>query len=374
MQIGIDARMYGPNVGGGGLGRYVEQFVKELPSVDQKNRYVLFVKENGGWKNKVFAPTIETKQIDIHWYTLKEQLLLAPMMDKAHLDLIHFPHWNVPVGIKTPFVVTIHDLILLSQPHSARATTRNQLVYHLKYQGFKYVLSHAVRASKKIITVSEATKADILKHFPDVSAEKICVIYEGITSLPRPTEPPSPWTKAPYLLYVGNAYPHKNLETLLAAFQLLHEKFPDLHLFFAGRADVFSERLQEKIEKMTEHAFIHFVPDPTDERLTELYAKALVYVFPSLIEGFGLPPLEAMSQSVPVAASDIPCLREILGEAAAFFPPNDPEQIAKTIAELVEDKSKREALIFAGKQRIKAYSWKTMTKEIVSVYEQCAQK
>ncbi len=372
MNIGIDARMYGPNIGGGGLGRYVEQLVKELPHVDQQNRYVLFVKKHGGWKQNQMPAHFEQQHTDIHWYTLKEQLFLAPLIDKRHLDLIHFPHWNVPLGLKTPFVVTIHDLILLSEPHSTRATTRSPLVYALKYQGFKQVLSHAIRASKKIITVSEATKTDILKHFPDVPKEKIVVIYEGITSLPQPTEEHTPWTKAPYLLHVGNAYPHKNLDVLLDSFVLLRKRFPELHLFFAGREDVFSLRLKKKTEQMEEHGFIHYLMNPTDARLTGLYANALIYVFPSRIEGFGLPALEAMSQSVPVAASDIACLREILGDAAAFFPSNDPAKIAAVLSELISHKTKRTELIHLGKERIKRYSWKTMAKEIVSVYQQCA--
>lgn len=356
MRIGIDARMSGPGVGGGGLGRYVEELVKWLPTVDRKNRFVLF-------------------QPDIRLYTLKEQLLLSPIIDKEKLDLVHFPHWNVPLFLKTPFVVTIHDLILLEEPRSARATTRHPLIYALKYAGFKRVLAHAVHASRKIIAVSEATKSDILKHFPEIGEDKVVVIYEGVTSLNQNAERglgTPPIMEGDYLLYVGNAYPHKNLETLVRAFDLLHAERPNLHLIFAGRDDVFSRRLEKHTQQISSASFVRFIRDPDDATLAQLYANAMAYVFPSRIEGFGLPPLEAMSMGVPVACSDIPSLREILGDRALFFDPNDLKSIAKTVSLLLDNKILREKLIQKGKQRAALYSWEKMAEQTVNVYQSCA--
>jgi len=365
MKIGIDVRMAGPNVGGGGLGRYVQQLVKELPGVDSKNRYVLFGNE-----------------VNIPWYTLKEQIFLPTHIDKHHLDLVHFPHWNVPVFLKTPFVVTIHDLILLHEPRSARATTLHPILYAIKYRGFRSVLSHAINASKKIITVSQATKTDILKFFPHIDPNKIVVIYEGVTPLspsvlpcqaePGPASPDLPLSPFPSLLYVGNCYPHKNLETLLNAFDLLRKTNPDVRLIFAGRSDEFSKRLKDTASKRASGQRIEFRSNPTDEDLAQIYANATVYVFPSVIEGFGLPPLEAMSLDVPVAASDIPSLREILGASARYFPPNDPEAIARILQHLLEQKPLRDDLIEKGREQIKQYSWKKMAEQTLCVYESCA--
>ncbi|MBI2475574.1 glycosyltransferase family 4 protein [Candidatus Uhrbacteria bacterium] len=304
----------------------------------------------------------------IHWYTLKEQLFLAPLIDKQKLDLIHFPHWNVPIGLRTPFVVTIHDLILLEEPRSARATTKHPWIYGLKYLGFKKVLTHAIQSSKKIIAVSHATKNDILKHFPSVPEEKIVVIYEGITHLQKPkTQNPKPFQ---YMLYVGNCYPHKNLETLLSAFTILHKQIPDLHLMIAGRNDVFFKRLKEKSNSLEAASFVHFEENPSDERLAELYDQAELYVFPSRIEGFGLPPLEAMSQSTPVACSDIPSLKEILGNAAVYFTKDNPYEIAKVISEIINDNNKKTELIKRGLEQIKLFSWKKMAEEIVNIYNE----
>ncbi len=368
MRIGIDARMGGQSVGGSGLGRYIEQLVKELPHVDSKNRYLLFKKQISNSNNQKTG-LFQEKKADVHWYTLREQCLLPKLIDQEHLDLVHFPHWNVPIRLKTPFVVTIHDLILLEEPASARATTRHPIVYALKYAGFKRVLSHAVHASKKIMTISNATKTEILKHFPDVSEKKISVIYEGVTSLPSPVLPCPPF---PYLLYVGNSYPHKNLHTLLNAFDLLQPDFQNLHLIFAGQDDLFSRQLEQKSQTCTATSFISFVRNPNDSELATLYAGASAYLFPSRIEGFGLPALEAMKNGVPVVCSDIPVLHEVLGESAIFFSPKDPQHMAKMIASILKDNKKRMELIQKGSHQVKRYSWKRMAQETVRVYQSCA--
>lgn len=359
--------MYGPSVGGGGLGRYCEQLIAELTHLEQKNRFVLF---GSAFNTFQHHPLFEIVSTDIPWYSLKEQVALPQLIDQQHLDLIHFPHWNVPLRLKTPFVVTIHDLILLEEPKSARATTRHPFIYTLKYRGFKRVLSHAVHASQKIIAVSEATKTDILKHFPDISPEKIVVIYEGVTPLP-----PSPATTQPlpfpYILYVGNCYPHKNLEILLKTFDLLHSTFPDLHLVFAGRDDHFSRQMEVLSQISPNASFISFLRNPPDTDLTKLYTYARAYIFPSRIEGFGLPPLEAMSMGTPVVCSDIPSLREVLGKSAAYFSPHNPQHIADTIASVLQDENKRTQLIQLGLEQVKRYSWKTMAQEINRVYLSC---
>lgn len=369
MRIGIDARMYGPKVGGGGLGRYVEQLIDLLPTVDRENRYILFVKNPGSYNLQ--ATSYKLVSVPIHWYTLKEQLLLAPLIDKHKLDLVHFPHWNVPMGLKTPFVVTIHDLILLEEPRSARATIKHPWIYALKYHGFKKVLSHAINKSKKIITVSQATKNDIIKHFPNIPSDKIMVVYEGVINLQHTTYKLQATTHFPFLLYIGNCYPHKNLEKLLEAFSIIHQQIPDLHLMIAGRSDVFLKSLKNIANETEAASFIHFEENPSDERLAQLYVQAKLYVFPSRIEGFGLPALEAMHMSLPVACSDIPCLNEILGDAAMYFKKEDPKDIARVIQQILKDPDKQKELIEKGRERIKLYSWEKMAKEIVNVYKSC---
>ncbi len=379
MKIGIDSRMYGPTVGGGGLGRYVEQLVGKLHTLDSKNRYVLFLKE----ENFAAPPSdIDKVLADIHWYGLAEQLKLPKIIDAQNLDLVHFPHWNVPIGIKTPFVVTIHDLILLEQPQSARITTRHPLIYKTKYQLFKRVLKHALTASEKIIAVSNYTKRSIQAFFPEIPSSKIQVVYEGMTDL-RPDHFTSESNRSEhlkhippherYFLYVGNAYPHKNLESLLHAFSFFHKLHPDIHLVLAGRSDVFYQKLKKELQEIDiPESVVTFVMNPSDHELALLYQHATVYLFPSKCEGFGLPPLEAMSFGVPVLASNTSCLPEILGQAALYFSPDDIEEMVCVMEKVISDDMLLDEMSRRGKTQIKQYSWTQMAKEIQSIYESCA--
>ena len=175
--------------------------------------------------------------------------------------------------------------------------------------------------------------------------------------------------RSKFALYIGNAYPHKNLDKLLDAFAILRHIHPNLKLTLAGREDVFYKRLLA-------HApdGIEFVPNPSDEKIQSLIEKATIFVFPSRIEGFGLPPLEAMSMGVPVSASDIPALREVLGDAAAFFNPNEASHLASVLSDLLVLSERRTSLIQKGFEQIKRYSWNKMAVDIQTIYETCGKK
>src|SRR3989339_1319260 len=361
MRIGIDARMLGPNVGGGGLGRYVEELVSELGQLDHKNRYVLFLKEEKQVEKVDEVAKVEKRITNTHWYTLKEQLVMPRLIDREHLDLVHFPHWNVPLLLRTPFIVTIHDLILLEEPRSAKATTRHPLVFFLKRLAYRIVLRSSLKRARAIIAVSKYTKSSILTHFPWVPAEKIHVVYEGLTNLRNAlkidemrraggvkrssrssatvrtlnTEAQADRdfeSISPYFLYVGNAYPHKNLESLLHAFSFFHKLHPEVRLVLAGRNDIFYERLKKELAQIdVAPEAVEFTLNPSDADLANLYRGATLYLFPSRSEGFGLPPLEAMSFGVPVAAARRNSLPEILGDAALWFNPDDIQEMVSVM-------------------------------------------
>jgi glycosyltransferase involved in cell wall biosynthesis len=360
--------MLGPIVGGGGLGRYVEELVNGLAQLGHKHRLVLFLKnERQASVITKRCLNVQLRIADTHWYTFKEQLVLSRIIDREKLDLVHFPHWNVPLFIKTPFVVTIHDLILLEEPKSAKITTRSPIVFALKHLAYKIVLRHVLKRSRIIVAVSNHTKASILKHFPWVPAEKIRVIYEGIVGLSSDGNVAHKTEKS--LLYVGNAYPHKNLEKLLEAFKILVDSDPTFTLTLAGREDIFYERIKTNVRSSGLKNRVRFVMNPSDEELHDLYCNATLFVFPSRNEGFGLPPLEAMSIGLPVVSSRAASLPEILGDAALYFDPTDAEEIAKKIQLGITDKNLREELKLKGFERIKNFSWAKMAEEILKIYE-----
>lgn len=368
MKIGIDARMFGPKVGGGGLGRYVEQLITELQSIDHKNRFVLFLKSENFDECKITSSNFKKRLANIDWYSLKEQTSLSKIIDKEKLDIIHFPHWNVPINLKTPFLVTIHDLILLEEPLSSKATTRNPLIYLLKYIAYKFVLKNAINKSRKIIAISEYTKSSIKKWFPSVNLNKISVIYQGVTNLPEKSKAPlqKDTISGPYILYVGNAYPHKNLGRLVSAFKQFNQIHPETKLVLAGKNTIFYKRLLSNKTKN-----VIFVDCPTDNELKWLYENATFYAFPSLVEGFGLPPLEAMKLNLPVIASNNTALPEILENAACYFDPKNENEIFLAMKEVYENKNLQNKLISLGQKQIEKFSWNTMAKTTKNTYESC---
>ncbi len=372
MKIGIDARMFGPAAGGGGLGRYVEQLVNELQKQDLENRYVLFLKRENFDTCVIVNPNFEKRLADAHWYTAKEQILMPILIAREGLDLIHFPHWNVPLLCRTPFVVTIHDLILLEQPASSKTTTRGPIVHWLKRLGYRIALRHAIVASEKVVAVSNYTKSSIATFFPAVETSKVEVAYEGLTELPiHPADETLHGPVTPCVLYVGNAYPHKNLDALIAAFAIFSKAHPKVELVLAGRGDVFYERLRSSVDETTP---VRFVMSPTDGELAELYRGASLYVFPSKSEGFGLPPLEAMSAGIPVAASNATCLPEILGDAATYFSPDRVDEMAAAMERGFSDEHLRAELISKGREQIKKYSWASMARSILNIYGNVAHR
>lgn len=368
--------MYGPAVGGGGLGRYVEQLVAELQKQDRENRYVLFLKPENFETCKVVAPNFEKRVADAHWYTAKEQLVMPRTVDRERLDLIHFPHWNVPLLLRTPFVVTIHDLILLEQPLSSKTTTRSPLVHAVKRLGYRASLANAIGRSRHIVAVSEYTKSSIQRFFPNVPDEKISVVYEGVTALSSDSTTQRPYDlTTPYFLYVGNAYPHKNLESLLHAFSFFVREHPDVRLVLAGRDDIFYKRLRRELEEIEVPADnVQFVMSPTDAELAELYRGATLYLFPSRSEGFGLPPLEAMSAGVPVAAARATSLPEVLGDAALYFSPDDIEEMVAVMEKALSDEPLRRVLAEKGRERVTHYSWSAMAAATKGIYERIAHR
>ncbi len=367
MRIGIDARFFGPLETG--IGRYVERLVTHLSAIDTPHEYVLFLRKrgfdwwqppNGRWK-KVLA--------DIHWYGMAEQRVMPSIFRRAKLDLLHVPHFNVPLLTRQPFVVTIHDLILDEFP-TERATTLEPLLFALKFRAYETVVRHAVRNSKAIISVSEYSKQQLIKRF-HVSPAKVHVTHESVDPLPEAL----PFSmlaergvQQPYILHVGNAYPHKNLERLLSAVDIANRHKLQFQLVLVGKDNYFLQRLKAEVKKrgLTNVLFFGFA---TEQELATLYQHARAYIFPSLSEGFGLPGLEAMQVGAPVFAAKASSLPEVYGDAAAYFDPHDPASIAQSIDQALRDTLVRQRLITAGHLQVQQYSWRRMAEQTARVYD-----
>ena len=374
LKIGIDARFYGPRQKG--LGRYVEKLIEQLEEIDNENQYLVFLRKESWDEYQPRNPNFKKALADYGWYGFKEQIFLPIKIWQSKVDLIHFPHFNVPLLCPAPFVVTIHDLILKRFP-TKRASTLHPVFYWLKKTAYHLVINSALKRAKRIIAVSNYTKKDILEYFK-VNPEKIQVIYEGAPDPVTNLQSQPKGISKPYLLYVGNAYPHKNLEGLILAFakiknkeqQTTNNKNLGLQLVLVGELDYFYKRLKKFIHNSSFliHDSIILTDFVSDKELAVLYQNAVCYVFPSLCEGFGLPPLEAMAHNLPVISSSATCLPEILGRAATYFNPENPEEIAGKVKQVLEDKKLQKKMISLGKKRIKKYSWQRMGKETLRIY------
>jgi len=385
MKIGIDARFYGPI--GKGLGRYTQEVVDNIIKITETDddwQYVVFLSPANFDEFNDSSGRIKKVKLSCPWYSLSEQLLMPFYLWRENLDLMHFPHFNVPILTPVKFVVTIHDLILTHFP-TIRATTRHGFYYKFKNFAYRLVILVALKRAREIITVSEFTKTDIINKF-GIRPEKITITYEGAANLAKGRDSlfvaklDSQETLAQYhipnnfLLYVGNSYPHKNLEALLKVFSLLHLERPQLRLVLVGKIDYFYSRLRDIARSLNLwqdknlNSPVIFTGYVSDAQLEIFYTTARAYIFPSLYEGFGLPPLEAMAKGCPVVSSDRACLPEILADAALYFNPEDNADMLAKIKLVLDDDWLRADLKKHGLERIKKYSWWECANQTLAVY------
>jgi len=368
MKIGIDARMVGS---GYGLGRYVEQLLKYIAQTHTNHTFVVFVRNETGEsfipKDKRFTTVIA----DIAWYSFREQLFFSKIIVAQHLDLMHFPHWNIPMSYRMPFVMTLHDLTMFhfSRPES---TTHSRAIFFIKDHAHRLVIRQAVKHATHILTTSEFTRNDVHDTL-SVPLGKMTTVYQApfLSDAPKIEDCTLKkyFISKPYVLYVGAAYPHKNLDGLLSAWKLYQEKYSTKYsLVLVGKENYFYTRLLKKI-KIQEINNVIYTGFVTDKELVGLYDHARAFIFPSLYEGFGLPPLEALARGVPVLSSDRSCLPEVLGEAALYVDPENNKQFADALNRITTNEDIRYALLQNGKHELQRYSLDKSVIKILSIYD-----
>ena len=371
MRIGIDCRFWNET----GVGRYIRNLVEQLQVIDKTNEYVLFVRSRDYARIKNQELRIKdyrwkVVKADIRWHSVEEQFRFPQILNRENLDLMHFPYFSVPLLYTKPFVITIHDLIINHFP-TGQATTLPLPFYKLKYLGYQFVLQQAARRAKKILTVSNATKKEIIEHL-NVPEKKIVVSYEGVDKRVLSNKNQKSSLKETYFLYVGNAYPHKNLEFLLNGFKIFTDQQKNVRLVLVGKDDFFYKRLKEKVVAMGLSNSVIFLQNVEDDELGNLYHHATAVVLPSLMEGFGLPAVEAMGAGSLVVASDIPAFREVCKDVALYFGSAKVNELVLQLQKIsTMPKGYFDKNIEAGYSLAKKYSWEKMAKETKSLYESC---
>lgn len=371
MKIGIDARFYGPL--GSGIGRTLTSLLPELEKLDKKNEYVVFLRKNNFDAYQPQNPNFTKHLVDISWYSWQEQVVLPGVFNRAKLDLLYVPHFNIPVSYQGKLVVTIHDLIIWDFKDPS-ATTKNKLVYNLKFHSSKWILTQAVKKAAKIAVPSNFVRGQLLTRFP-VAPDKVVVTHEAAAQSFIGNSTPDPEVKQqlltkynleePFILYVGNCFPYKNISLLIKTLPLLDSK---IKLFLPSPQNKFLERVKAEAESLGVGDRLLLPGYVGDDNLKNIYQLASCYVFPSKSEGFGLPGLEAMASGLPVLASDIPTLKEVYGDAALYFDPNDSTDLAARINLILNEKEIRNKYIDLGYKQVQHYSWEDYAKKLLDLF------
>ena len=371
MRIAIDAR----KLHDFGIGTYVRNLLRQLGRQDTSNEFVVFCREADCDAIEAFGPRFRAVAEKAGAYTIREQFALPIALRRESAELFHAPHYVLPPMTPCRSVVTIHDCIHLRFPQ--------YLPNKLGYAYARAQMWTATHKAARVITVSEASKRDILRYF-HVPESRIDVIYNAIDD--RFWEGPGDDEIArvreryrltdPFVLYAGNIKPHKNLERLIEAFNLLRQDQPTLsnvQLLIIGDEISKYATLRRTVHRHKLHKHVRFFGFVPDQTLAALYRLADVFVFPSLYEGFGLPPLEAMASGTPVITSNVSSLPEVVGDAALMIDPYEPAAIADAMREVLTNADLRVDLRRRGLARAREFSWERSVARVREIYREVMQ-
>ncbi|HZM60740.1 MAG TPA: glycosyltransferase family 1 protein [Vicinamibacterales bacterium] len=368
MRVAIDAR----KLHDFGIGTYIRNLLRHLARTDQDTEFVLLCGEADLGVAAQLGPNFRAVLEPSPNYSLREQVHVPWVLRRERPNVYHAPHYVLPAGVRCPSVVTIHDCIHLMFPQ--------YLPNRVAYAYARAQMWSAARRSNCILTVSEASKRDIL-HLFNVAPEKIVVVYNAIDShfSVTPSEEAVARVRERYqldhrfVLYVGNIKPHKNLVRLIEAFdELRRGELEDLKLLIIGDQISKLPALRRAVHRHKLHKHVRFLGYLADDQLAILYRLASVFAFPSLYEGFGLPPLEAMASGTPVVTSNVSSLPEVVGGAAVLVDPYDVDAIVDGLRRVLTNPTLAAEMRQKGIARAREFSWERSVAKTWAVYQQIA--
>ncbi len=315
-------------------GRYVEMLVRYLEKVDTEHRYSVLMYPDKMDKWTPTNPNFTAVPCPYKEFSFGEQLGLRRQLKALKPDLVHFSMVQQPILYRGPVVTTMQDLTTVR----FRNPAKNWLVFNLKRLVYIAVNIIAAHKSRHIMAISDFVRHDIAR-FTHVSLDKITYAHLAVDDFDEPEQEMPFWKDKQFIMFNGRPMVHKNLRRLIAAFAKLHEHHPDLYLMLAGKVDETFDSYVEYIESLglSDRVILtDFIPDG---ELKWAMAHCQAYVWASLSEGFGLPPLEAMNYGAPVASSNASCIPEVLGDAAHYFDPYDVDDMARAIDEVISNEA-----------------------------------
>ncbi len=354
--ISVDVRM----INSSGIGTYIKSLLPRIINLLPEHKYYLL-----GNVDEILAfEWTKQKNVDVinttsPIYSTSEQLELIKKIP-AKTDIFWSPHYNIPVFYTGKLLVTIHDILHLAMPQYAQG---------FKKQMYSKTLFNLIKLkSKNILTPSNFSKEELtekLNYSPDAIYKVPNAVDEKWFNIKKQNRP---YAK-PYLLYVGNVKPHKNLNVLIKAFKMIKEKIQH-DIVIVGKKEGFiltDDSIQANLDALNDR--VHFTGYVEDDALNQYYAHAEMFVFPSVYEGFGIPPLEAMATKCPVIVSNANPMPEVCGDAALYFDPYNPEDLADKILSLNDNLEVKNNLIELGLSQAKKFSWDKSANTIKEVIE-----
>jgi len=298
-----------------------------------------------------------------------DQFVYPQKATKAKVDLLHQPCFSAPLFFRGPVVITIHDIISLLFPENIPFASR---MFYSKWMPFTY------SKAQRIITISDSTRDDIIRVLK-IPKEKIEVIPQAVDEkFERPAkidEVSRAKSKyglpKDYILHVGTLEPRKNLKFLIEVFNqaIKSEKNANLNLVITGKKGWYYEGLFERVRELGLQKRVIFTGYVDEQDKPAIYKGARIFAFPSVYEGFGLPPLEAMASGVPVVSSNTSSMPEVVGEAGILLSPNDLERWCRAITKLNIEDSTRRRCIELNKEQVKKFAWQKTAEKTIEVYQ-----
>jgi len=363
MIIGVDIREFEKNKATG-IGQYLSNFLSARSVFRAEDKFILYGNQKTTFKppEKDYVVRIIRERITLWW----DQILLPWRLYRDRVDVFLSPYYKAPLLASCPVVVTIHDILFLKFP-------QRRSIRHLLYTLLSHIYARAfISKASAIITDSKHSKRDILNTFK-VPAEKVKVVTLGVTKRFHPVREKGEIErvkkkyniKRRYLLYVGNFKPHKNVPSLIDAYQRLPLSLREDHqLVLAGDAGSGIREVKKRLAKMGLVSEVVVTGLISFEDFPSLYSGAEVFVFPSLYEGFGLPVVEAMACGVPVISSDAASLPEIVGDAGVLYSTDRVENLVEVLTSLLSNPDKRKELAEKGLNRSRLYRPGSQAKKI----------
>lgn len=369
MRIALDLR----RIKNPGIGRYMQCLVEAILAQDSEHEFLLIVPPDAQQLISTVGRSAEKLCCSAKYYSLREQVELPRILRDHKIDLLHSPHFVLPLVRPCPAIVTLHDVIYLA--------CKEDLASRVGRIYYRRMMAAAARSAVHIITVSEFSKSDIARHL-GVDAAKIKVIHSGVSPAFHPSRDSSrienvrrKYTlRKEFILYAGIYKPRKNHAGLLRAFQQLRAGEVDAELVIAGPMNEGEAALKSLARELGIADRVTFTGSVDDSELAALYCAARVYACPSLYEGFGFTVLEAMACGTPVVCSHETSLPEVAGDAAHYADPRNPEEFAGALSRAFSLEMLRTDLVRKGFQNCRRFNWVKAAEQTIAVYERSTER